>query len=168
MQDKKSVIQKFKDIRAFLFDVDGVFTDNKILITETGEYLRQMSTRDGYAVVRAIKKGYHVSIITGGNSQGVKKRLEKLGCHEIYAGSDKKVEKYEAWLEKYEYLPEETLYMGDDIIDSHVMVKVHIAAAPKDAVPEVKEIADYISPIKGGDGCVRDVIEKVMRSRGEW
>lgn len=161
-------LEKFKDIRTFIFDVDGVLTNSEIIVLESGKLLRKMSIRDGYAIKHAIQSGYQVAIITGGKSEGVVKRLQGLGVQDIYAGVSDKVDAYMELVYSYELNPTQILYMGDDFPDIAVMQKIGIAACPKDAAHEVIEIADYISPIEGGKGCARDVIEKVMRLHGNW
>ncbi len=161
-------LEKFKDIRTFIFDVDGVLTNSEIIVLESGKLLRKMSIRDGYAIKHALKKGYKVVIITGGKSEGVVTRLKDLGVKDVHSGVSDKVEVYEELVDIYGLHPINILYMGDDFPDLEVMQKVGVAACPKDAAHEVIEIADYISPIEGGKGCARDVIEKVMRLHGKW
>lgn len=161
-------LEKFKDIRTFIFDVDGVLTNGELIILESGKLLRKMNVKDGYAMKRAIQKGYRVVIITGGKSAGVVTRLQNLGIQDIHYGIQDKVDAYREVVHTHQLKPIEILYMGDDFPDIEVMHKVGIAACPKDAAHEVIEIADYISPLDGGKGCVRDVIEKVLRLHGKW
>lgn len=161
-------LEKFKDVQTFIFDVDGVLTNSEIIVLESGKLLRKMNIRDGYAIKHAMKSGYKVAVITGGKSEGVVKRLKGLGVEDIYFGVDDKVDAYKELVYTYDLHPTQILYMGDDFPDIEVMHKVGIAACPKDAAHEVIEIADYISPIEGGRGCARDVIEKVMRLHGKW
>jgi len=161
-------LEKFKNIRTFIFDVDGVLTNSELIVLESGKLLRKMSVRDGYAIKRAIQKGYKVAIITGGNSEGVISRLRGLGVEDIYSGIADKADAYRELVYTYDLKPLEILYMGDDFPDIEVMHKVGIAACPKDAAHEVIEIADYISTQEGGKGCARDVIEKVLRLHGKW
>lgn len=161
-------LEKFRDVHTFIFDVDGVFTNNEILILEGGELLRKMNVRDGYAVKKAIQAGYRVAIITGGSSEGVRKRLEALGIKDIYVGRQEKMEAYDQFVLEYDLNPLGILYMGDDFPDRPVMRRVGLPTCPSDAIPEILEFVDYISPYKGGDGCVRDVIEKVMRLQNKW
>lgn len=161
-------LEVFRDITTFIFDVDGILTNNLVLVTEIGELLRSMNTRDGYAIKHALEKGYQVAIITGGNSNGVVLRLQGLGIKHIYKGIHNKKEAYKDFLEKTGLKSSEILYMGDDIPDIPVMRLVALAACPKDACPEVIAIANYISPFVGGEGCVRDVIEKVLKLKGHW
>lgn len=161
-------LERFQPIRTFIFDVDGVLTDSYVLVLEDGNSLRQMSVRDGYAIKRAVDQNYRVCIITGGISEGVKKRLEGLGVRDIFLGAEDKLEVYEGYIGNFSIDPETVLYMGDDMPDYPVMRRVGLPACPKDAVPEVLEIAKYISPLSGGEGCARDVIEKVLRLHGNW
>ncbi len=163
-----NVLEYFKRINTFVFDVDGVFTDNNMLVTESGELLRTMSARDGYAVRYALTQGYHIAIITGGRSKGVEKRFLDLGVTEIYSGVSEKLTIFRQMMKKNNWDAENTLYMGDDIPDWEVMQHVILPCAPADAVPEILDVATYISPFHGGEGCVRDVIEKTMKLRGHW
>ncbi len=161
-------LEKFGEIHTFIFDVDGVLTNNEILITENGELLRKMNVRDGYALKRAAQQGYHICIITGGRSEGVRKRLEGLGITEIFLNRSEKLEAYEEYISEYDLDPQGILYMGDDIPDYPVMRRVGLPTCPRNAIPEILEIAEYISPFDGGEGCARDVIEKVLRLQGKW
>lgn len=162
------LFDKLRSIKGFVFDVDGVFTNNNILITEAGELLRTMNVRDGQVVKWALRAGYEIAIITGGRSEGTKKRLTDLGITEYYSGVTDKLPVFQSFLERSNLLPSEICYMGDDIPDIPVLRKVIVSACPADSVPEVLEICDYISPIAGGGGCVRDIIEKVMKIQGKW
>lgn len=161
-------LENFRLINTFIFDVDGVLTDSSILIMENGELLRRMNVRDGYALKLAVEAGYRVVIITGGRSSGVIKRLKKLGINDIFSGVDDKLNVYEDYVATHELDPQSILFMGDDLPDYLPMRKVGLPACPKDAVPELLNIAQYISPKKGGEGCVRDVIEKTMRLHNRW
>lgn len=161
-------LEKFKDIRTFIFDVDGVLTNSEVIVLESGKLLRKMSIRDGYAIKHAMKNGYRVAIITGGKSEGVVKRLKNLGVEDVYYGISEKLDAFEELVFTYDLNPIEILYMGDDFPDIEVMGKVGLATCPKDAAHEVIEIVDYVSPVLGGQGCARDVIEKVMRLHGKW
>ena len=127
-----------------------------------------MNVKDGYAMKTALNKGFWVCIISGGTNQAVKSRLAALGIEDIYLGAHNKIQQYTEIIEKYALKPEEIIYMGDDIPDVPVMQKVGLAACPNDAVPEVQKTAKYISNLKGGEGCVRDVIEQVLKVQGKW
>jgi len=162
------VLQRFKPVRQFIFDVDGVLTNGDVLVTEAGEFLRVFNTKDGFAMRAATDKGYGIYIITGAKSEGTVKRLKAVGAKEVYYGiSDKKKVLLEL-MEKNNWEKSELLYMGDDLPDYEVMQMVGISCCPADAVHEILDIADYISPEVGGRGCVRDVIEKVLKLNNHW
>lgn len=165
---EKNYKEYLKDITTFVFDVDGVFTDGSILITTSGEMLRKMSVKDGYALKTAIQKGYNVCIISGGTNEGVRERLKGLGVTDIYLGAHHKEEPLAEYMDIYGINPENVLYMGDDLPDIPPMLKVAMPTAPQNAVPEVKAVAKYVSHKNGGDGCVRDVIEQVLKVRRDW
>ncbi len=165
---KKSYKEYLSNITTFVFDVDGVFTDGTVLITTKGEMLRKMSVKDGFALKTAIVKGYNVCIISGGTNEGVRERLKGLGVTDIYMGAHHKIEPMVAYLDIQKIKLESVLYMGDDLPDVPPMQLVGLSTCPQDAVPEVKAIAKYISHKSGGNGCVRDVIEQVLKVRGDW
>ncbi|MFB5946871.1 KdsC family phosphatase [Albibacterium profundi] len=162
------LFERFKKVKAFVFDVDGVLTNGEVLVTEEGEQLRSFSIKDGYALQLAIKKGYPIAIITGGRSNGVKLRLNGLGIHDVFLSvTDKRAVLYE-WLKAQDLTVDDLLFMGDDIPDLIVMEEAGIASCPSDAVEEIKEVSQYVSTCAGGKGAVRDVIEKVMKLQGQW
>ena len=158
----------FKKIKTFVFDIDGVLTDGNLLVMQDGTMLRQMSVRDGYALQLAIKKGYEIIIISGSYSAEAQMRLEKLGVNKIFMRIENKLEKFEELITTHQLNKEEVLYMGDDIPDYEVMQYCGLATCPADAAAEIKTISKYISPLKGGQGCVRDVIEKVLKLQNNW
>ncbi len=164
----KSYKEYLLEIDTFVFDVDGVFTDGKVLIDNSGELLRTMSVKDGYALKTAIQKGYTVGIISGGTNEGVRKRFKGLGVEHIYLGADQKTQFLEEFMSNLDLSPSQILYMGDDLPDIPVMKMAGIATCPQNAVPEVKAISKYVSHKNGGEGCVRDVIEQVLKVRGDW
>ena len=164
----KSYKEIMNDVTTFIFDVDGVLTDGSVNISPTGEMLRKMNIRDGYAMKAAIESGYKVCIISGGSNEGVRIRLRNLGITDIYLGSPDKVETFKEYCELYSISPEKVLYMGDDIPDFHVMKLVGLPTCPQDSAPEIKLISNYISHVNGGKGAVRDVIEQVMKVQGKW
>lgn len=166
--ETKSYKEYLHNITTFIFDVDGVLTDGTITITTTGEMLRTMHTKDGFAIKAALNAGFNVCIISGGTNEGVRERLKALGVTDIYLGAHHKVEQLDEYLDIYNIKPEQALYMGDDLPDFHVMQMVGLACCPQDAVPEIKAIAHYISHKDGGKGCVRDVIEQVLKVQGKW
>ncbi len=163
-----NIFSAFKEITTFVLDVDGVLTDGTILVLPDGSQARRMSIRDGYSLQLAIKKSYHVIIISGAAASSVKDRLEKLGIQDIFFSVHDKVELLEKKMLEYNLNKQQVLYMGDDIPDLDVMKICGLACSPADAVGEIKNIAHYISPVNGGQGCVRDVMEKVMKIRGDW
>jgi 3-deoxy-D-manno-octulosonate 8-phosphate phosphatase (KDO 8-P phosphatase) len=164
----KSYKEILNDITTFIFDVDGVLTDGSVHVTDTGEMLRIMNIRDGFALKTAIENDYKVCIISGGSNDGVKTRLRNLGIYDIYMGSANKVETFSEYIDLYGLKPENILYMGDDIPDYHVMKLVGLPTCPQDAAPEIKEISKYISHKNGGKGAVREIIEQVMKVQGKW
>lgn len=165
---EKSYKEYLAQINTFIFDVDGVLTDGSIQISSDGELLRTMDIKDGFAMKHAVDNGYTVCIISGGKNEGVRHRLRNLGLTDIYLGCDDKVTQMEEFLDIYNLDATRVLYMGDDIPDLYPMRKVGMPCAPQDAAPEIKDIAKYISHRKGGKGCVRDVIEQVMKVQGKW
>ena len=164
----KSYKEIMNDITTFIFDIDGVLTDSSVHITETGEMLRIMNIRDGFAMKAALESGYNVCIISGGKNEGVRIRLRNLGITDIHLGTPDKVETFNEYIELYGIKPETVLYMGDDIPDYHVMQLVGLPTCPQDASPEIKAISTYISHKNGGKGAVRDVIEQVLKVQGKW
>lgn len=164
----KSYKQIMNHITTFIFDVDGVLTDGTVRVSQTGEMLRDMHIRDGFAMKAALECGYNVCIISGGSNEGVRIRLRNLGITEIHLAAPDKVATFKEYIELYNIKPEEVLYMGDDIPDYHVMQLVGLPTCPQDASPEIKGISNYISHINGGKGAVRDVIEQVMKVQGKW
>ncbi|MGD9977474.1 MAG: KdsC family phosphatase [Bacteroidales bacterium] len=165
---KKNFKELLADVKAFVFDVDGVFTDGTIIIHPSGELLRTSNTRDGYAVGVAVERGFPVAIISGGKSEAVSQRFRGLGVTDIYLGVSDKVDALDDFRFKYGIELSQILYMGDDLPDYEVLQRVGIPTCPLDAVPEVKQVSAYISSYSGGKGCVRDVIEQVLRLKGLW
>ncbi len=161
-------LEKLQHIKAFIFDVDGVLTDGLVHLTETGEQLRQFNIKDGYALKLAIKRGYPVAAITGGKSKGIELRLKALGIEHVFLGVDSKPEVYTEFINGHQLSAEQILYMGDDIPDLAVMKLAGLPVCPADAVEEIKAISAYVSPKTGGRGCVRDVIEKVLKIQNKW
>ncbi len=157
-----------RKIKAFVFDVDGVLSANVIPLYPDGDPMRTVNIKDGYALQLAVKKGYIVGIITGGYTDAVRIRFERLGIEHIYMRSAVKMDDYRDFLQKTGLKPEEVLYAGDDLPDYEVMQQVGLAVAPADAAPEIKCIAGYITLSKGGEGVARDVIEQTMKAQGKW
>ncbi|SFW50920.1 KdsC family phosphatase [Chitinophaga sancti] len=163
-----NVLSLFKPITTFVFDVDGVLTDGTVQLLPNGEQSRRMNIKDGYALQLAVKKGYRIAIISGGRSESVVSRLQGLGIKDIYTGITDKQEKLQDYVFENELQWEQVIFMGDDIPDYRAMQLVGLPVCPADAVPEIKSISRYISPVNGGNGCVREVIEKVLKLNGHW
>ncbi|MBQ7941851.1 MAG: HAD-IIIA family hydrolase [Muribaculaceae bacterium] len=155
-------------IKAFAFDVDGVLSPSVIPLHPNGEPMRCVNIKDGYALQLAVKHGYAIAIITGGRTESVRKRFEGLGIKDVIMGASVKLSYFNEWMQRSGLNPEEVLYVGDDIPDMEVMLAAGLSVAPADAAPEVKAVAKYISPYNGGYGVGRDVVEQVMKAKGEW
>ena len=160
--------EELRNVKAFVFDIDGVLSTQTIALSDWGVPLRTVNLRDGYAIQLAVKKGYHVGVISGANSKEYIKRLKTLGVNDIFLNSRTKKESMKELVERWNIDLKSVLYMGDDIPDFEVMKMVGLPACPADADSEIKQIAVYISDKKGGEGCVRDVIEQVLRLNGKW
>lgn len=163
-----NVLEKFKSIKTFVFDVDGVLTDGSLLILNDGQMARRMNIKDGYALQLAVKKGYRVVIISGGTSDAVKERLEKLGIQDCFLKVENKREKLIEYVTEHQLDWNDILFMGDDIPDYIPMQLTGLPCCPTDAASEIKHISHYISHLPGGYGCARDVIEKVLKLNGHW
>ena len=165
---EKSYKAYLHQITTFIFDVDGVLTDGSLHITTDGQMHRTMNTKDGYAMKTALQQGFNLCIISGGTDEGVRSRLNTLGIADVYLGAHHKVEQLDEYLSTHNINPEHVLYMGDDIPDYPVMKRIGLPACPQDAVKEIKEISKYVSHKNGGEGCVRDVIEQVLKVQEKW
>ena len=165
MKNYKEILCK---ITTFIFDYDGVLSDSGVIVIENGEALRRTHVKDGYALQLASKLGYKIVVISGGRGEGMRKRLEMFNPTAIFLGVHNKQEVLEEFLERHKISPDECLYMGDDIPDYFPMKYVALACCPADAAIEIQEISHYISDKKGGEGCVRDVIEQVLKSQDKW
>ncbi|MBE8713279.1 KdsC family phosphatase [Sphingobacterium hungaricum] len=162
------VYEEFAKVTAIILDVDGVLTDGVIQVNEEGHQLRAFQVKDGYAIQLAVKSGVFVFAISGAKSNGVKMRLEGLGVEEIHLGISDKVSVLDSLVDKYNLDKATILYMGDDIPDYYAMQEVGLPVCPSDAVEEIKAISKYVSSKSGGNGAVRDVIEKVLKLQGKW
>lgn len=159
--------KQLKSIKALVFDVDGVFS-KQFLAMDNGQFYRSMNPKDGYALKKAVEEGFFTGIITGGRAQSVKERFNSLGVTDIYLGQYNKIEAMEDFAAKYELSLDEVLYMGDDIPDYEVLKNVGFSACPADAASEIIEICDYISDKGAGEGCVRDIVEQVLKIQNKW
>ena len=159
---------KLIKIKNFVFDVDGVFTNGSIIVDSDGNEFREFSTRDGIAVKLAADLGYNICIISGGNNEGVRKRLNRLGVKDVFLGVDNKHLIYKEFLNKYDLKNSETVYMGDDLPDITILENCGLSTCPNDACPEVREVVEYVSCKNGGMGCVRDILEQTLKLQGNW
>ena len=157
-----------RKIKAFIFDVDGVLSSAVIPLSPEGDPMRTVNIKDGYAIQLAVKKGFHVAIITGGYTEAVRIRFERLGVPHIYMRSAVKIHDFRDYMEQTKLHPEEVIYVGDDLPDYEVMTQVGLPVAPADAAPEIKSIAKYITSCKGGEGVARDLIEQTLKAQGLW
>ena len=155
-------------VNTFMFDYDGVMTDGRVILQHDDPPLRTANVRDGYVLQLAVKMGYNVVVISGGFSRSMDNRFDTLNIKDAFTGVKNKVEVFEKYIKEKNIDPENVVYMGDDIPDIPVMKKVGVPVSPADAVEEVKEVSVYISDKNGGDGCVRDIIEQVMKVQGKW
>lgn len=165
---KTNYKEKLNHVSTFIFDVDGVLTDGSVLMIPGHQPVRNFNTKDGFAIQLAMKKNYRIAIITGGNSEAVKERLQFLGVKDVFLGANEKKPVLKAYMKDLNLKPEEVLYMGDDLPDYDVMQMVGVACSPADAAPEIKAISDYVSLKFGGKGCVRDVIEQTLKVQHRW
>lgn len=157
-----------KKIKAIVFDVDGVLSASTITLHPNGEPMRTVNIKDGYAIQLAMKQGLRIAILTGGKTESVRQRYANLGVEDIYMACAVKLRPYEEFLANYCYSDEEVMYMGDDIPDYEVMSICGLPCCPSDAAPEIRKLSLYVSHLAGGDGCVRDVVEQVLRANGKW
>ena len=163
-----NILSRLRLLRAFVFDMDGVLTDGALFIEQGGQWLRRMNIKDGYALQLAVKSGYRVVVISGSESAPVESRLRMLGVTEVFMKVNNKERFLKDYLSKNNISFSETLFMGDDIPDYNCMIIAGFACCPADAAVEIKQISSYISPMRGGYGCVRDVIEKVLKLNNNW
>jgi 3-deoxy-D-manno-octulosonate 8-phosphate phosphatase (KDO 8-P phosphatase) len=157
-----------KHINTFIFDYDGVLTDGGLITTSDGEVHRISNVKDGYALQLAYKKGYRVAVISGARSDSIMHRMKALQIKDVFLGVERKQDVYREYLKKNNLKPEQVLYMGDDIPDYKVMLEAGVSSCPADAAEEIKSVSKYISHFNGGKGCVRDVIEQVLKVQGKW
>lgn len=162
------LLEKLKQVKLLVFDLDGVLTNGKILVMPNGEWIREMDIKDGYALQHAVKAGLKVAVITGSSSIPVKERLVKLGIELFFEKTPQKSLIINQLLSDFNIDKSNALFMGDDLPDLDAFESVGIKTCPSDAAPELLQLADYISPRSGGNGCARDIIEKTLRTQGKW
>lgn len=157
-------------IRGIAFDVDGVLSPATVPMDANGIPSRMANLRDGYSMVQAVKHGYLLALISGADTESVRRRFEAIGLSpdDMYLGSLDKVTALEQWMQRHSLLPEEVAFVGDDIPDIEPMRRVGLAVCPADAVTDVLPVASYISPANGGYGVARDLIEEIMKAQGTW
>lgn len=160
--------EQLREINTFIFDYDGVMTDGSVIMTAAGEAYRISNVKDGYALQLARKKGYRVAVISGAKSESMTQRLLTLQVTDVFMGVEKKLDVFRSYMEQYNLSKENILYMGDDIPDYEVMLEAGVATCPADAAEEIRAVSKYISHFNGGKGCVRDVIEQVLKVQGMW
>jgi len=160
--------ENLKKITTFIFDYDGVMTDGTLVLQHEGQPLRTANVKDGYILQLAIKLGYNIVIISGGYSKSVENRFGSLNISDVYLSVKDKLKVFNEHMLKNNIKPEEVVYMGDDIPDFRVMKAVGVPVCPADASQEIKDISVYISDKNGGKGCVRDIIEQVLKVQGRW
>lgn len=160
--------EELLNVKAFIFDIDGVLSNDNLQLDENGEPMRTSNVKDGLAIRNAVNNGFPLAIISGARTENLRKRYEYLGVQHIYLAVQSKLDCFNDFLAKTKIDPESIMYMGDDIPDLAIMTKIGIPTCPADAVTEVKAISKYISDRKGGEACVRDVIEQVLRAQGKW
>ncbi len=157
-----------KKIKAVFFDIDGVLSRQTITLHPDGDPLRTVNIKDGYALQYAVKCGVIIAIITGAKTESLRLRYERLGIKDVILGADVKIHLYNTMKEKYNLSDKEIIYVGDDIPDYEIMKECGIPCCPADAAPEIKAISKYISPISGGDGVARDILEQLLKAQGKW
>jgi 3-deoxy-D-manno-octulosonate 8-phosphate phosphatase (KDO 8-P phosphatase) len=160
--------EKLRKVNTFIFDYDGVLTDGTMILTSTGDALRTANVKDGYAMQLAVKKNYRIAVISGGYSESVRRRFESLKVEDVFLGVEKKIDVYDQYLKTHSLTDEQVLFMGDDIPDFEIMQRAGVPTCPADAAEEIKRTATYISHLGGGKGCVRDVIEQVLKVQEKW
>lgn len=160
--------EKLNKVTTFIFDFDGVLSDGKVWVIDPENQVRNANVKDGYAIHHAVKKGYNFAVISGGKSTSIHYRMNFIGVKDVFTQVAYKKDTFLEYLKQHNLSADEVLYMGDDIPDYEVMKMAGISACPADAAIEIQEIADYISHLKGGEGCARDVIEQVLRLKGDW
>lgn len=156
------------EVDTFIFDYDGVMTDGKLILQHEGNPLRSANVKDGYVLQLAVRLGFRVVIISGGLSKSMENRFESLRIKDVFLGVSNKLKVLHKYMNENNLDAKKMVYMGDDIPDYKVMREVGVPCCPADAAEEIKNISLYISDKKGGEGCVRDIIEQVLKVQGKW
>ena len=164
---EQSILDIAKDIKLLICDVDGVFSDGLIYMGNNGEELKTFHTRDGYGVKSLMNAGIEIAIITGRRSQIVENRMKALGINLIYQGQDDKIKAYQDICTKLDIAPEQTGYIGDDLIDWPVMEQVALKVCVADGHPLLARRSNYVTSIRGGHGAVREVCDLILQARNE-
>ena len=159
---------RVRDIALLILDVDGVLTNGQLLFGDQGEAMKLFHVQDGLGITAAQRAGLQIAIITGRESEMVRRRGAELKITDVYQGASDKVQAYHELLNKYNLTPDQTAYMGDDLNDLAVMSRVGLACTVANAVPDVKQRAHVITTREGGNGAVREIIEFILRSQGKW
>ncbi|HQQ93149.1 MAG TPA: HAD hydrolase family protein [Bacteroidia bacterium] len=160
--------QRLNKISTIIFDIDGVLTDGRIFVFENGEAVRNMNSKDGYALHLAVQKGYRIAVISGGNNVGIRHIMARTGINDVFINSHDKLNVYLDYLKTNNISEDEVMFIGDDLPDHEIMSRVGLPVCPNDAAQEIKSICPYVSPKNGGDGVLRDVLEQVMKAQGKW
>lgn len=163
-----SIDYDLRRIRGVVFDIDGVLSPSTIPLAPSGEPMRMVNIKDGYAIQLAVKHGLHIAILSGAKTQAIDVQFRGLGVTDVFLGAAVKLPVLQQWMRDRGLSPEEVAYAGDDIPDLHVIGHVGLGVAPADAAPEVKQAARYISPCAGGYGVGRDLLEQIMKAQGLW
>lgn len=164
---EQSILDIAKDIKLLICDVDGVFSDGLIYMGNNGEELKTFHTRDGYGVKSLMNAGIEIAIITGRRSKIVENRMKALGISLIYQGQDDKIKAYQDICTKLDIAPDQTGYIGDDLIDWPVMEQVALKVCVADGHPLLARRANYVTSIRGGHGAVREVCDLILQARNE-
>jgi 3-deoxy-D-manno-octulosonate 8-phosphate phosphatase (KDO 8-P phosphatase) len=161
-------LQQLKAIKLLILDVDGVLTDGKVIYTDSGEEIKSFDARDGHGLKLLMRSGIEVILLTGRESKAVLHRARDLGIEHVYQKVLNKIEVYETILTKRNFEDQDVGFVGDDLVDMPVLRKVGFSAAVPDAVPEVKEMVDYVTIKKGGEGAVREICELLLKAQNKW
>ena len=161
-------MEKAKDVKLLILDVDGVLTDGRIVIDDRGMETKCFDVRDGHGIKMLKRANIDVAIITGRQSQVVSHRARELGIDSVYQNIHDKLEVYQAILREKGLKDQDVGFIGDDVVDLPLLTRVGFSAVVADGVEELKPYADYVSRNKGGRGAVREIIELILKAQGKW